>query len=383
MVYTSDDPILARRLEEIGCVAVMPLAAPIGSGLGIQNRWNLLEIVENAKVPVLVDAGVGTASDAAIAMELGCDGVLMNTAIAGAKDPVLMAHAMKLAVEAGRAAFRAGTHSAQALCVGVESARWEDRVSARVCIRARASAHARGCAGSAAFDDRRCERSRVVAGAPHPQLRAAPGPHRRRRSSARSMRTGALWARLHRHAARFRCRIRTRCAARARDRLWQRRAARCTRRSPSPSATSSASKCIGRASARLLNSLAPPMSTTCASIITMRSKCSSARSQPDSLDEVRIYFPDPWPKKRHQKRRLIQPDFVALRRIARNARRTLAFGDRLGGLCRAYAERARQRAGLAPSRGACGARVAAGLAHRYPLRTARPAARSRRLGPPL
>jgi len=108
MVYTSDDPILARRLEEIGCVAVMPLAAPIGSGLGIQNRWNLLEIVENANVPVLVDAGVGTASDASIAMELGCDGVLMNTAIAGAKDPVLMAHAMKLAVESGRAAFRAG-----------------------------------------------------------------------------------------------------------------------------------------------------------------------------------------------------------------------------------------------------------------------------------
>ena len=108
MVYTSDDPILARRLEEIGCVAVMPLAAPIGSGLGIQNRYNLLEIVENAKVPIIVDAGVGTASDAAIAMELGCDGVLMNTAIAGARDPVLMAHAMKLAVEAGRAAFKAG-----------------------------------------------------------------------------------------------------------------------------------------------------------------------------------------------------------------------------------------------------------------------------------
>ena len=108
MVYTSDDPILARRLEEIGCVAVMPLAAPIGSGLGIQNRWNLLEIVENAKVPVLVDAGVGTASDAAIAMELGCDGVLMNTAIAGAKNPILMASAMKKAVEAGREAFLAG-----------------------------------------------------------------------------------------------------------------------------------------------------------------------------------------------------------------------------------------------------------------------------------
>ncbi len=108
MVYTSDDPIVARQLEAIGCVAVMPLAAPIGSGLGIQNRWNLLEIIENAKVPVLVDAGVGTASDAAIAMELGCDGVLMNTAIAGARDPVRMAHAMRLAVAAGRAAFLAG-----------------------------------------------------------------------------------------------------------------------------------------------------------------------------------------------------------------------------------------------------------------------------------
>lgn len=108
MVYTSDDPVIARRLEEIGCVAVMPLAAPIGSGLGIQNRYNLLNIIENAKVPVLVDAGVGTASDAAIAMELGCDGVLMNTAIAEARNPILMAEAMKHAVIAGRQAFRAG-----------------------------------------------------------------------------------------------------------------------------------------------------------------------------------------------------------------------------------------------------------------------------------
>ncbi|MDZ3822577.1 MAG: thiazole synthase [Pseudoxanthomonas sp.] len=108
MVYCSDDPVLARRYEELGAVAVMPLAAPIGSGLGIQNRWNLLEIVDNARVPVLVDAGVGTASDAAIAMELGCDGVLMNTAIAGARDPVRMARAMRLAVEAGRDAFLAG-----------------------------------------------------------------------------------------------------------------------------------------------------------------------------------------------------------------------------------------------------------------------------------
>jgi thiazole synthase len=108
MVYTSDDPIVAKQLEQIGCVAIMPLAAPIGSGLGIQNKWSLLEIIENAKVPVLVDAGVGTASDAAIAMELGCDGVLMNTAIAAAKDPILMASAMCKAVQAGREAFLAG-----------------------------------------------------------------------------------------------------------------------------------------------------------------------------------------------------------------------------------------------------------------------------------
>lgn len=108
MVYTSDDPILAKRLEDIGCVAVMPLAAPIGSGLGIQNKFNLRTIIENAKVPILVDAGVGTASDAAIAMELGCDGVLMNTAIAGAKQPILMASAMKKAIEAGREAYLAG-----------------------------------------------------------------------------------------------------------------------------------------------------------------------------------------------------------------------------------------------------------------------------------
>ncbi|WP_374086230.1 sulfur carrier protein ThiS [Methylomicrobium lacus] len=108
MVYTNDDPIAAKRLEEIGCVAVMPLAAPIGSGLGIRNPYNILTIVENAKVPILVDAGVGTASDAAMAMELGCDGVLMNTAIAAAKNPVLMASAMKKGIEAGREAFLAG-----------------------------------------------------------------------------------------------------------------------------------------------------------------------------------------------------------------------------------------------------------------------------------
>jgi thiazole synthase len=106
--YCIDDPIVCRKLEEIGCAAVMPLAAPIGSGLGIRNPHNLSIIVEHARVPVIVDAGVGTASDAAVAMELGCDGVLMNTAIAHAKDPVLMATAMREGVRAGRMAFRAG-----------------------------------------------------------------------------------------------------------------------------------------------------------------------------------------------------------------------------------------------------------------------------------
>ena len=108
MVYCSDDPIQARMLEDIGCVAVMPLASLIGSGMGILNPWNLSLIIEQAKVPVLVDAGVGTASDAAVAMELGCDGVLMNSAIALAQDPVRMARAMRLAVEAGREAYLAG-----------------------------------------------------------------------------------------------------------------------------------------------------------------------------------------------------------------------------------------------------------------------------------
>jgi len=108
MVYTNDDPIVARAFEEMGCVAVMPLAAPIGSGLGVRNKLNIRTIVENAEVPILVDAGVGTASDAAVAMELGCDGVLMNTAIAAARKPVLMAQAMRKAIEAGREAYLAG-----------------------------------------------------------------------------------------------------------------------------------------------------------------------------------------------------------------------------------------------------------------------------------
>jgi thiazole synthase len=108
MVYTSDDPIVAKELEDIGCCAIMPLAAPIGSGLGMQNRLNIELIISQSKVPVLIDAGVGTASDATIAMEMGCDGVLMNSAIALAKNPILMARSMKYAIEAGRLSFLSG-----------------------------------------------------------------------------------------------------------------------------------------------------------------------------------------------------------------------------------------------------------------------------------
>ena len=140
MVYTSDDPILAKRLEEIGCVAVMPLAAPIGSGLGIQNRYNLLEIVENAKVPIIVDAGVGTASDAAIAMELGCDGVLMNTAIAGAKDPVLHGARDETRGRSRPRRVPRRPHPAQALRDRVVAGRRADRMMA---------AHARRAADDA------------------------------------------------------------------------------------------------------------------------------------------------------------------------------------------------------------------------------------------
>ena len=121
MVYCADDPIQAKMLEDIGCVAIMPLASLIGSGMGIINPWNLRLIIDNAKVPVLVDAGVGTASDAAIAMELGCDGVLMNTAIAAAGQPVLMASAMKKAVEAGREAFLAGRMPRKFYCADPSS----------------------------------------------------------------------------------------------------------------------------------------------------------------------------------------------------------------------------------------------------------------------
>jgi thiazole synthase len=130
MVYCSDDPIQAQMLEVAGCVAVMPLASLIGSGMGILNPWNLQLVIDKVKVPVLVDAGVGTASDAAVAMELGCDGVLMNTAVAAAQNPVLMAKAMKQAVEAGRQAFLAG-RMAKKLYSAAPSSPTEGKISSK------------------------------------------------------------------------------------------------------------------------------------------------------------------------------------------------------------------------------------------------------------
>ena len=128
MVYCTDDPILCKELDDIGCVSIMPLAAPIGSGLGITNPYNIEIILENSNKPVIVDAGVGTASDATIAMELGCDGVLMNTAIAEAKNPVLMASAMKKAIESGREAFLAGRMKKRLYASKVISRRWSNKV---------------------------------------------------------------------------------------------------------------------------------------------------------------------------------------------------------------------------------------------------------------
>ncbi len=137
MVYCADDPIAAKQLEDAGAVAIMPLGAPIGSGLGIQNRVMIRLIVEGAKVPVLVDAGVGTASDAAVGMELGCDGILMNTAIAEAKDPIRMARAMKLAVEAGREAYLAGRMARR--MYADPSRRWRVDLAKRRRVRLRAA----------------------------------------------------------------------------------------------------------------------------------------------------------------------------------------------------------------------------------------------------
>ena len=208
MVYTSDDPILAKRLEEIGCVAVMPLAAPIGSGLGIQNRYNLLEIIENAKVPILVDAGVGTASDAAIAMELGCDGVLMNTAIAGARDPDPDGQRDAQGDRSRPRGLPGRSHSAQALCQCVVAGRRADSADddrhahpdppkPYTATAARARSAASCCARAASRD----------------------GAAARVRRALAALRTG-----LHRRAARLRRRVRPSAPTRAGNRLRQRRA---------------------------------------------------------------------------------------------------------------------------------------------------------------
>jgi|GEM_PF-8885 len=205
MVYTSDDPIIAKRLEELGCVAIMPLGSLIGSGMGIVNPWNILTIVEHAQVPVIVDAGVGTASDAAFAMELGCDGVLMNTAVAGAQDPVRMARAMRLAVQAGRDAYLAGRIPRKRFASASSPLEGVFSEFQSIC-----ESRGHGAAHSAYGAD-----------ASGPQLRAAPGPSDPR-PGPRADRTAAASSIAAGRAARSGCGLRAPCATRAGDRLRQR-----------------------------------------------------------------------------------------------------------------------------------------------------------------
>ncbi len=303
MVYTSDDPIIAKRLEQIGCVAVMPLAAPIGLGLGIQNRYDILSIIENARVPNIVDAGVGTASDAAIAMELGCDGVLMNTAIAEAKDPILMASAMKHAIIAGREAFRAGRMPRRRYASASSPARRHHRLGG-------------------ALDRRRpprlctCRNRRPPAAgradAAHPQLRAPRGPHHAGRRKKRWSGCGRATAsnRLARRS------IRRRSSGAVRRWWWRSASAAATTCWPARQArpdTDFIGIEVHRPGAGRVLQLADKLG-----LGNLRVLCADAveilreRLPAGSVDEVVIFFPDPWPKKRHQKRRLIQPAFVAV-----------------------------------------------------------------------
>ena len=240
MVYCSDDPIQARVLESIGCVAVMPLASLIGSGMGILNPWNIQLILERARVPVIVDAGVGTASDAAIAMELGCDGVLMNTAIAQAQDPVLMASAMKKAVEAGREAYRAG-RMPKRLYSGSPSSpsRGRDRAVQARHVSTRSSAPTSRPAAESAGPPLRHIRSFAL-------RRGHVTQGQRRAFDELLPRYGVPYAAAAaRLCAALRTEPRPRCSRSAS--AWARR----RRRSPRavPTSTSSASKCSSRASA--------------------------------------------------------------------------------------------------------------------------------------
>jgi tRNA (guanine-N7-)-methyltransferase len=272
----------------------MPLAAPIGSGLGIQNRYNLLEIIENAKVPIIVDAGVGTASDAAIAMELGCDGVLMNTAIAGAKNPVLMArHA-----QGGRGrprGFLAGRIRASA------SPASRHRRPDRLMTDPFNSAGAKAPPKPFTVEEGR---------APHAQLRAAPGPLHAGPAARVRRALAALRARLHRPPRD----LDARSAAR-RTRCWKSASATASaalRRAARPVARLHRHRSARPGVGRLLNALADDERRQRALYHHDAVEVLQNEIADGALDEVRIYFPDPWHKKRHNKRRLMQPAFAEL-----------------------------------------------------------------------
>ena len=289
MVYTSDDPIIAKQLEEMGCVAVMPLASLIGSGMGILNPWNLQIIIENAKVPVLVDAGVGTASDAAIAMELGCDGVLMNTAIAAAKDPVLMARAMKKGVEAGREAFLAGRmpkklYSARPLpTAGLITPAAAETTSHRATSTHRAIRSFVLRQGRVSNAQRRAHDELLPQfGVPY-----LPG----------ALDLGRAFRRAHREYS---------------------RSASAWARPPPPIAAAHpendylAIEVHTPGVGSLLKRIAEDGLANLRMIQHDAVEVLEHMIATATFDGAHIFFPDPWPKKRHHKRRLIQPAFVAL-----------------------------------------------------------------------
>ena len=369
MVYTSDDPILAKRLEEIGCVAVMPLAAPIGSGLGIQNKYNLLEIVENAKVPIIVDAGVGTASDAAIAMELGCDGVLMNTAIAGAKDPVLMAHAMKLAVEAGRDAFLRRPHPAQALRQRVVAGRRPDRLMMH--RRTPAERHRPKAVHQASAGQRKVRSFVLRQGRFTPAQQRAFDEQWPRFGLDYTGTPRDFDAAFGRHAPRV-----------LEIGFGNGEALRFAAQHEPRARPASASKCMRPGVGRLLNALAADGSDHVRLYHHDAVEVLQHEIADGSLDEVRIYFPDPVAQEAPQQ---APPGAAGVRRAARAQARAPAAACTSPPIGRTMPSRcgtcSMPTAGPAQSRRPARHGAAARMASADAFRDPRPEARPRRLGP--
>ena len=358
MVYTSDDPIVAKQLEDIGCVAVMPLASLIGSGMGILNPWNLQIIIDRLSVPVIVDAGVGTASDATIAMELGCDAVLMNTAIAGAGNPVLMASAMKKAVEAGREAFLAG------------------RMPKKIYQASPSSP----TSGLITEKKRRHQISMTTDTGAHPRIRSY------------VLRAGRVGPGQARALAEIgpQCMLPYQPGLLDLDAAFGRAAPRILEigfgmgeglaeiAAAHPENDYLGVEVHTPGVGALLKQVGERGLTNVRVIQHDAVEVLTRMLAPASLAGVHIFFPDPWHKKRHHKRRLIQPPLVALAGQPHPAGRLHSSGDRLAGLRRADARGARRRAAA----GKYGGRLRAASRHApaHQVRAARHPARARGVG---